>query len=214
MCEILLKISFLLCLSLSLAHVIHVDNTSGTNNTLEERQLMGHQFMCCMGDCSYELVGDGNPHTDYLHRQMTSTGDCRDGPGAKGCGVGFTASYTFGYTVSAGANVGWFAPGFSVSESWTVGETKTCSADVNATVCLWYDMAYTAYTVQVVNKHLYSSVCSNQPMGPLVMKAPNVNNAHGGHWYCAYGKDCREQGEEYWCLTEDCPPKGRSKPQD
>ena len=139
---ILLKISFLLSLSLSLAHVFHIDNTTGANNTLEERQLLGHQFMCCMGHCSYELVGDGDPHTDYLHRQMTSTGECRDGPGAKGCGIGFSASHTFGYTVSAGANIGWFAPGFSVTESWTVGEIKTCSADINATVCLWYDMAY------------------------------------------------------------------------
>ncbi|KAE8161853.1 hypothetical protein BDV40DRAFT_288961 [Aspergillus tamarii] len=162
------------------------------NNTLEERQLLGHQFMCCMGHCSYELVGDGDPHTDYLHRQMTSTGECRDGPGAKGCGIGFSASHTFGYTVSAGANIG---------------------ADINATVCLWYDMAYTAYTVQVVNRHLYSSVCSNQPTGPLVMKAPNVNNAGGGHWYCAYGDDCHGEGEEYWCLTEDCAPKGKSSPQ-
>lgn len=147
MCAIYLRITFLLCLSLSLAHVIYMNDTTGANNPLEERQLMGHQFMCCMGDCSYELVGDGNPHTDYLHRQMTSTGECRDGPGAKGCGVGFSTSHTFGYTVSAGANIGWFAPGFSVTESWTVGETKTCSADINATVCLWYDMAYVSSTL-------------------------------------------------------------------
>ncbi|KAE8350772.1 hypothetical protein BDV28DRAFT_162764 [Aspergillus coremiiformis] len=191
--------------------VINVDRTTDANNTLKERQLMGHQFMCCLGDCSYELVGDGDPHTDFLHRQLTEKLECRDGPEAKDCSIGFSQGHTFGYVVSTGAKVGFFNPGFAVTESWTVSEVKTCGAHSNGTVCLKYDMAYTAYTVQVVNKHRYSSVCSTQSMGPIVVRAPNKNNVGGGHFYCAYGDECKELGDEKWCLTNDCPVPKRGR---
>lgn len=63
------------------------------------------------------------------------------------------------------------------------------------TACVWYNVAYTAYTVR--NGKYSPGVGSWTPHGdPFVIWSPNANNKGGG-FYCVIGA-CRSQGDGYW----------------
>jgi hypothetical protein len=71
------------------------------------------------------LVGDGDPHQNYWHVQVTSPLDCGDG--GDGCNVSKLTQQTIGFTVSAGVSAGpWVSAGFSVEQSVSTGEQHTC----------------------------------------------------------------------------------------
>lgn len=71
------------------------------------------------------LVGDGDPHQNYFEIQVTSPIDC--GAGGAGCSVTKLNTHTVTWTASASVNIGpWISGGFSVSESITTGESRTC----------------------------------------------------------------------------------------
>ncbi|THC95321.1 hypothetical protein EYZ11_005181 [Aspergillus tanneri] len=136
----MLKISLLTLLGVSIA--LPTQPASANNKTLEERQIFP-DYICCDGGCLYEIIGDGDPHTDYLHRQLTQIINCKGGPGADGCSGSYNEGNSFAYTVTGGAAVSFFNGGFSVSETWSESETYTCMGKEDAdAVCIWYDMAY------------------------------------------------------------------------
>ena len=72
------------------------------------------------------------------------------------------------------------------------GAGASCTGQPGENVCLWYKMAYTAYTV----KNSYQGECLISEPEPYVMWSPNSNNAGGGY-YCVVGT-CRNINAEYW----------------
>ncbi|KPM37924.1 hypothetical protein AK830_g8633 [Neonectria ditissima] len=145
----------------------------------------------CVSGRTTKLVGDGNPHQNYYLEQLSETINCGS---ADSCSVGESQSQsiTVGFSVSA-TLWEWLTGGFDVSVSWTTGNTYTCTADAGETVCIWYNTAHTAYTVQNAD----SGPCLNSPVGDsFVLYSPNANN-DGGGYYCVVGT-CRSQTNGYW----------------
>ncbi|KAF9761351.1 hypothetical protein IL306_003848 [Fusarium sp. DS 682] len=167
----------------SLSHEMH---TRGAE--LEERQ-----YQCSSWVTNTRLVGNGDPHQNYFHKQLSENINCGN---AQSCSVGKTdsESFTIGFTVSAGGPAAtWISGGFGVSESWTTGNSYTCNGGPGETICIWYNIAHTAYTVQDVT----TNPCTgSKESSPYVMFSPNENNSGGGY-YCVVGT-CRSKGEGYW----------------
>ncbi|KAH7129219.1 hypothetical protein EDB81DRAFT_661255 [Dactylonectria macrodidyma] len=168
-------------------HEMHARGAPESSD-LEERQY-------CSWNERSDLVGDGNPHQNFWHKQLSETISCSN---AQSCSVGSlqSKSYTIGWSADASA-AGWLSGGFSVSTSWTTGNTYTCTGGPGETLCIWYNTAHTAYTVQNV---MYNTCgTSYTSSGPFVMYSPNENN-RGGGYYCVIGT-CRSQGDNYWDKT-------------
>ena len=156
------------------------------------------RYVCCDGHCVYKLVGDGDPHTDYLHKQVSDPLSCgQGGSSSDGCSVSYLKSYTIGWSVNVGGTVSWLSGGFSVQESVTTGNSYTCNAASGETVCVWANIPHIAYTVEKGVDDV--DICDNQPDGPLVMESPTGDVGY----YCVYGDACQVNGFQYWCYTND-----------
>ncbi|KAI1044192.1 hypothetical protein LB505_008607 [Fusarium chuoi] len=141
------------------------------------------------------LVGDGDPHQNYFHKQLSEVVNCGT---AQSCSVGNSQSisYTIGWTATL-TPVSWISGGFSVSESWSTGNTYTCTGSAGEDVCVWYNTAHTAYTVQNRERDSCDVGGGWESTGdPFVMYSPNESN-RGGGYYCVIGT-CRAQGDNYW----------------
>ncbi|KAF5563112.1 hypothetical protein FPHYL_5343 [Fusarium phyllophilum] len=146
-------------------------------------------------NCHDEDEAKGDPHQNYFHKQLSEVVNCGS---AKSCSVGNSQSisYTIGWTATL-TPVSWISGGFSVSESWNTGNTYTCTGSADEDVCVWYNTALTAYTVQ--NKERDSCAVGggwDSTGDPFVMYSPNESN-RGGGYYCVIGT-CRAQGDNYW----------------
>ncbi|KAG9255663.1 uncharacterized protein F5Z01DRAFT_651753 [Emericellopsis atlantica] len=146
----------------------------------------------CSPNYGVNVVGNGNPHQNYFDQQLSETINCQASPS---CSVGHEkeTSITVEWSADISAN-GWISAGFSVSKSWTTGNEYTCYGGAYDEVCVWYNTAHTAYTVQNVK----SEPCSQSVTysDPFVMYSPNNNNAGGGY-YCVVGT-CRSKTDSYW----------------
>jgi hypothetical protein len=113
------------------------------------------------------------------------------------CSVSQLTTYTVGYTESA-TLAQWIGGGFSVSESFTTGNTYSCNGNAGDTVCVWVNLAHTAYQV----RNYYAGQCpNNHGYGPdITLQSPNNNNA-GGEYYCVTGSGCGTNGQQYWDTT-------------
>ncbi|KAH6888424.1 hypothetical protein B0T10DRAFT_488155 [Thelonectria olida] len=165
----------------------------GQTHEMHSRGLDERQY--CTWYTTTSLVGDGNPHQNFLHKQLSETIACGT---ADSCSVGSmnSRSFTIGWSADASA-AGWISGGFSVTETWTTGNTYTCTAGEGETICIWYNTAHTAYTVQNYDRNVCGT--SNTNGGPYVMYSPNDKNSGGGY-YCVIGT-CRSQGDQYWDKT-------------
>ncbi|KAK7418933.1 hypothetical protein QQX98_003636 [Neonectria punicea] len=166
----------------------------------EKRQLQG--IIPCQPKATTYMVGDGDPHQNYYHKQISENIFCGASPS---CAVGYeqSESYTIGFSVS-GDITSWLSGGFDVQKSWETGNSYTCYGAVGDTVCVWYNTAHTAYTVRSVVTQ--QQPCSNPVetvSDPVVIKSPNSNN-RGGGYYCVIGT-CRAKGDAYW---DDNGPAG------
>lgn len=177
----------------------------------QRRQYWGQTLA---GECdpTTSKVGDGNPHQNYYHKQVSETMDCGGRPD---CSVTKSTSYTQGWIagisvtgpkipLSGGGEGGkglssidvlsWITGGFDVIKTYTTGTSYTCPSDGVDTVCIWWNVAYTAYTVEATAP----SWCGVPKVGPYIMWSPN-NNDGGGGPYCVRGaRYCRAQGQGYW----------------
>jgi len=121
-------------------------------------------------------------------------------------------SYTIGWTANL-TPVSWISGGFSVSESWSTGNTYSCTGSTGEDVCVWYNTAHTAckYPFSLLKTVVdwFSDTVQNMQRDsckvgggwdadgdPFVMFSPNANN-RGGGYYCVIGT-CRAQGDNYW----------------
>jgi len=159
--------------------------------------------------CYTTLVpdGNGNPHQNYQHQQVSDTDPCsQDADGNFDCGISYSTSYSYTWSASIGVTDEFISGGFSVSESWSSGDSYTCNPlDGDDGICMWYSSANTAYTVEDIEVSSGGEgECATGD--PYVITAPNTNNAGGGP-YCVHGiKYCRANGDFYWDL--DGPATG------
>lgn len=177
-----------------LAHSL-LSVASPTSPNLTPRQYWGFGSSdlgtCCTGDCVYSPVGDGNPHEDFYHVQVSQPETCGPDPGQT-CAATQTESHTVGWSFSGGISAqGWVSAGFDVSESYTSGDSYSCTGNPGEKVCVWLKVAHTAYTVDLSDiSNGVNGVCSTQDFGPLVMESPNTDNADGGYVSsCAFWDD-------------------------
>ncbi|GME48499.1 hypothetical protein GTA08_BOTSDO13672 [Neofusicoccum parvum] len=102
----------------------------------------------------------------------------------------FTISFTADITPAS-----WISGGFSVEKSIETGDDYQCQVSTGESVCVWYDIAYTGYTVEDWSTNTCTG--GHKDAGPYVIWSPNENNSGGG-FYCVTGDACRTQGEGYW----------------
>lgn len=115
---------------------------------------------------------------------------------ASTCTVGHSniEAYSYGWSASV-TPFEWITGGFSVSKTISNGNDYTCGGEAGETICVWYNVAHTAYTAQ--NGAYSPNTGSFSPKGdPLIIFSPNTNNKGGG-FYCVVGT-CRSLGEGYW----------------
>lgn len=144
-----------------------------------------------------ELVGNGSPHQVYLHRQVTENTICDP---SNTCGVEVSYTHTYEWSVSVGfLAFQWISGGFQVGESWGVADTHPCGSMPGETVCIWYRMAHTAYTV----RNAHHGDCVDLDQTPFEIISPNLNNKGGGAgFYCVNGYlSCRSINDQYWELN-------------
>jgi hypothetical protein len=142
------------------------------------------------------LVGDGNPHINYFAQQVTPTVSGCD-QGNTQCSTGASQTTSFGWSASIGGDAGWISGGFDVSEEVQNGVNEGCSTGPpNQNVCLWYQQAYVAYTVQTY----WSSTLCGTDGASYIIWSPTNGNACGGGYYCVVN-DCRSQGQGYWTMS-------------
>lgn len=130
--------------------------------------------------------------TGNLTQEVNDCGEATE------CSVGHevSKSYTVGWSGGV-SGFDFFSGGFEVQESWATGDTYTCTGKTGETVCVWYIVAHTAYTVDSWTE--YPGCPTGQPIEKerAVIKAPNKDNA-GGKYDCRIGAECRTQGDNYW----------------
>ncbi|KAF5579861.1 hypothetical protein FPCIR_10926 [Fusarium pseudocircinatum] len=142
-----------------------------------------------------ELVGDGNPRQHYYHVQLSENVDCGE---SSGCSVGKTDSES--RTISAtftlsGPEKMWANMGFGVSKAWSTGNSYTCNGLRNETVCIWYNVAHTTYTVKAFT--IPPDGYKNQEKVEIYdISSPNNSNK-GGKYYCVVNK-CKNKGYSWW----------------
>ncbi|KAK9237117.1 hypothetical protein V1525DRAFT_419841 [Lipomyces kononenkoae] len=131
----------------------------------------------CTPSYSYSLVGDGNPHQNFVITQKGGTLVACDAPGAS-TGTGFAT--TLGWSLSLGVNSAFSSVGFSVSESetYSVSNSFPCNgvAAENGDICVLFYQAVTAFTVDVTE--VLECACagtSTSDAGIAVVYAPNAN---------------------------------------
>ncbi|PHH74765.1 hypothetical protein CDD80_2863 [Ophiocordyceps camponoti-rufipedis] len=137
---------------------------------------------CGMRAKTSELVGNGNPHQNWLHKQISENMDCGDGT----CTVGWIQTTSFTITATLGAAFTWTSGGFNVQWSRATGNSY---------------MAHTAYTVRAVETGACQRTWKSHP---FIIWSPNRNNAGGGH-YCVRGSYCRNLGDHYWDMAAHTP---------
>lgn len=183
-----------------------------TERAVEEKR----QIIPCAPIQSTVAVGDGDPHQNYYHLQISVSGSVLNSVinsqtnflqevincgSAASCSVGYvqSESFTIGFSTSA-TIYEWLSLGFDVSKSWTTGNTYTCTGEEGDDVCIWYNTAHTAVTVRNYVSQL--APCGNPVTivsDPVIVKSPNSDN-RGGGYYCVIGT-CRAKGDNYWDNT-------------
>ncbi|WEW61260.1 hypothetical protein PRK78_006750 [Emydomyces testavorans] len=155
------------------------------------------------GPTKTERYGDGDPHQNYYHMQVSDVLDCTNGQ----CGVTRSHEFSIGYSVSV--NVGdWISGGFGVEKTYTEAKEYQCQGQPGESVCVWVSLAHTAYTVSDVQRGLGTDC---ERVGPLsVMRSPN-SGFKGSHYYCVRN-NCRNEGDGYWQTAY--APKGGPGPTD
>ncbi|ORX37092.1 hypothetical protein BD324DRAFT_425118 [Kockovaella imperatae] len=144
--------------------------------------------------------GNGDPHQNYWHVQLSQPISCGDG----GCSVGETKteSLTVGFTVGfdTGEDSQWFTPSFSVQKSYITGNSWTCDGNPNGRVAIWQNVAHTAYSVWNTPSGNCGESNSDYDTYVNIYRAPNTDNVGGG-FYCVRDDGSgyvRNQGDGYW----------------
>ncbi|KFZ06545.1 hypothetical protein V501_07314 [Pseudogymnoascus sp. VKM F-4519 (FW-2642)] len=145
-------------------------------------------------DCSWHsdvvLIGNGDPHQNYLHTQLSIPIRCG---GADSCNVGESNAISYSVNYSFGGNFfGWASGGFSVTKTVMTGNQHGCVGHKGQTVCIWKNTAHTAYSVRERQR----SRCDPTQFGDrYVLVSPNDHTV-GSYYYCVVGS-CQNQGNSW-----------------
>lgn len=166
-----------------------------TGNTTDSSELEKREPYCVL------LDGNGNPHQNTRHTQISRTGTCGSGD----CTISLTSgkSETYAWTWGLNPPGYWINGGFSVSSSETESEEFTCTGKAGETICIWSEIETTAYTV-TNHEEGHFSTC-----GPVVdtsiIWSPN-ECFNTPKYYCVVGT-CRNKNDLYYD-TADAPAGG------
>ncbi|OBT58266.1 hypothetical protein VE04_01564 [Pseudogymnoascus sp. 24MN13] len=149
----------------------------------------GNELIDCTWFSDVVPIGNGDPHQNYLHTQLSEVISC----GGATCTVGRSDAKSYGISYSWAGNVfGWSSAGFSVTKTTTTGNNYGCGGNPGQRICMWKKTAHTAYSVRERQRNR----CETTQFGDrYVLVSPNVNNA-GGNYYCVVGS-CRTQGDSW-----------------
>ncbi|KAK4119692.1 hypothetical protein N657DRAFT_603964 [Parathielavia appendiculata] len=157
---------------------------------------------CSIWSSATIMVGNGNPHQNPLHIQLSEPMQC----GQSSCEVGYSQarSFTVGWTASLSA-AQWISGGFSVESTIETGNQHVCHGQAHEYFAIWKNQAQTAYTVQ---NALYNACTGMHPSGShFVMWSPNRDN-RGGNYYCVYGRQYVRWIGDRWLDTAPHTPGG------
>ncbi|KAL9563719.1 hypothetical protein ACKAV7_012108 [Fusarium commune] len=159
---------------------------------------------------SPSLDGSGWPHQRYFFRQVSEVVQCGKN---QSCSVGSDKGHTKAFGFTSTVSTKFSSYGFSVTDSYTVGSSYTCTGSAGDKICVWYMVAHTAYTVRNPIGAYPWKGCDKHGM-QFIMAAPNQNN-DGGSFLCKVNEECRSMHDEYWdCYGNKtsrltyCPPPG------
>ncbi|KAK1459140.1 hypothetical protein CMEL01_02139 [Colletotrichum melonis] len=189
------NIHFLALVLAATASAAPLDDSSHLNNVASEPQGRQVTTIPCIPYIITLKHGDGNPKKKFLHKQVTTTHKCTDGP----CNIEKEDSET--YTIEWSASIadprGFFSAGFAVSEAITTGVTKACSnqeGTENQSLCVWWSLAHTEYEVQ--DWEMSGCGSSKPKRGVYKITMPNADDGKNTS-YCVRN-NCRGNGDEYW----------------
>ncbi|KLO95291.1 uncharacterized protein LW94_11084 [Fusarium fujikuroi] len=169
------------------------------------------------------LDGAGWPHQRYLFQQISDVMECGKNHTCSACSDN-SKNIAYGFTTLSGlsfsSRIGGkdsgltvtrdITHGFSVTRSWTVGNSYSCPGNPGDQVCVWYRVAHTAWTVRERDPLPLRTGYTKQ----TINAAPNRRN-EGGGVVCRYNNECRSKGDKYWdCYGRKdaqfryCPPPG------
>ena len=148
-----------------------------------------------------DKVGNGNPHQNFIFKQISGTTDCTNNPSG---GAAITNSLTVGWSISGGLAADFLSGGFDVSRSVTTGSTNSFGCKTNkgahkGSLCVFARIQVTAFTVESarcpVNSCIGIQCPKNMPRG--VMYTPN--SVQGSCYYDNFqlGLPCKAEGTEH-----------------
>lgn len=154
------------------------------NDGLFSRNPPGEKIPCITTHAGRRTTanGDGNPHQNFVFKQVSGTTDCTNNPSGS---ASITNSQTITYTESISLAVDFITAGFNVAEGTTTGYSNAfgCSTNGGGTItgdlCVFQRIQLTAYTVNGAD--CFSSSCGGSWCGEkgenVVIYAPNTEQA-------------------------------------
>lgn len=185
------QIASLLAVIVPAVFALPTSQPPSSPKALFERQIP----VCCAGDCKTRPTDNPEERNEYLHKQVSEPMGCGDGGNdAATCSVSRLTSHTIGWHADIGGMVPFASLGFGVSESFTTGNSYTCSQGTQGTVCVWARIEHISYNVEMDQPLQDADVCDSQPHGVYRITAPTGQISY----YCVHGGACRTDGENYW----------------
>ncbi|CAJ0555381.1 Ff.00g054460.m01.CDS01 [Fusarium sp. VM40] len=148
-------------------------------------------------------VGNGNPHQNPLHIQLSEGIECNP---SRQCTAGRSESRSFSIGWTANAAVSWISAGFSVVQTIETGASYECWGNPGDYLAVWKKQGQTAYTVQ---QGIYSPCTSSWQSvgGHVIIWSPNDQNKRG-NYYCVYGRQYVRNIGDRWLDTSAGEPGG------
>lgn len=157
--------------------------------------------MLAKRDRQTEKAGDGNPHQNFIFKQVSGTTDCTNNPSGS---AAITKGETVGWSLSIGGAADFITGGFSVSESKSTGSTnafgcKTNDGTHDGSLCVFERIQLTAFTANT--RECSVSSCGGTQCGDwgndVVIFAPN--DSQGDCFYDNFqlGFECVAKGSEH-----------------
>ncbi|KAF5977250.1 hypothetical protein FBULB1_6622 [Fusarium bulbicola] len=104
----------------------------------------------CKKNSFAKLDGTGWPHPRFLYKQVSDVIQCDKN---RECCTGHDKSYTFAFGIMKSIAIGVSAKdimsvthtsGYSMTDSWSTGNSYVCHGKPGDRVCVWYKVAHTA----------------------------------------------------------------------
>ena len=146
--------------------------------------------------CVSTLSGNGDPHKDYLHKQVSDVIQCA-GSTCSVTGITGTQEFTIKSGDTSQGQPIFTDGGLGAKESYNIINNYSCQADGNDKVCVWVNIEHIGYTINGMSND--GGSCHASGEGSIVIDAPTGEATY----YCVFGDSCRNLGDAYWCFGAD-----------